>query len=515
MANDLAKELGREPRLRNSLMAYLREGSERWPDRTLMMTDRSQVTYGEAYRNACALTAFFADDLGLKAKDGMVLSFHNAVECPSVIAAAYYLDIMLILLPDAIGSKTLEQTCRAFPPRAVVCADANRDAFREFCGGSARVLSMEELDEVLAQAACGTRAAPDCPEDRDGDVLLYSSGSTGAPKAILNRTSRFVRNLAHMGQAMGVGPDDVIYAPVSFDHCFGLGGLCCALHNGLTLVTCERFRARTSLELIERARPTVYLGVSTMISREIQECRAHPHDLSSLRVCAIGGAGCGSDVMREYEELSGCTVVQTYGMTECAGGTTCGVLDEPFASRASNVGRPLQGVRLKVDESNGELLVKSESFMYGWVTESGWSEPPLEDGWYRTGDVGRIDAEGHVSVTGRIKDIVIRGGLNIIPREIEDVYSEMDGVVECCVVGYPDADLGERTCLCLIADDAFFDRPPEELRLLARGKIEKCKYPDYVLRFDEMPRLENGKIDKAALRKTVERSVEQGITRVK
>ncbi|HAM15275.1 MAG TPA: AMP-binding protein, partial [Eggerthellaceae bacterium] len=163
----------------------------------------------------------------------------------------------------------------------------------------------------------------------------------------------------------------------------------------------------------------------------------------------------------------------------------------------------------KLDPQTGEVLCKSVAMMDGLLKEDGTLDPGVdEDGWFHSGDVARMDDDGNYYIVGRIKDIVIRGGVNIFPAEVENAYQQHEGVAESCLVGYPDPELGERTCLCVVEKDGC-DASASDLRAWAKGRLEKCKIPDVVMKMDRLPRLASDKTDKAALRRTVLEAMKQ------
>jgi acyl-CoA synthetase (AMP-forming)/AMP-acid ligase II len=226
-------------------------------------------------------------------------------------------------------------------------------------------------------------------------------------------------------------------------------------------------------------------------------------NLSHLRVAKIAGAACPEAAAAEYERRYGCRVISSYGMTEAAATVTMADYDAPLHVRTAGVGKPIDGVSVKIDPESGELLIKSVSLMDGLLLEDGTIDPGVdEDGWFHSGDVAAIDEDGNYFITGRIKDIVIRGGVNIFPAEVENAYQNHEGIAESCLVGYPDPELGERTCLCVVPKEGA-DDSAAALRDFAKGRLEKCKIPDVVMKMDELPRLANGKTDKTTLRDVV------------
>jgi len=338
-------------------------------------------------------------------------------------------------------------------------------------------------------------------------IVLFSSGSTGMPKAIVNRFESFHHNGLVIADCYRVMRDDVLYLPVPFFHSYGMIGLYTALSQGATVVTLQKYRPESSLTAIETTRATVYFGVPTMYLREMRVNEDDDWDLSSLRVAKIAGAPCPEAAAVEYERRYGCKMLSSYGMTETAATCTSADYDDSLRVRTAGVGKPIDGVSLKLDPETGEVLVKSVSIMDGFLLEDGSIDPGLdEDGWFHSGDVAEIDEDGNYFITGRIKDIVIRGGVNIFPAEVENVYQEHEGVAESCLVGYPDPELGERTCLCVVEKEGA-DNPAALLRDYARGRLEKCKIPDVVMKMDELPRLTNGKTDKRALREIVTKAL--------
>lgn len=343
--------------------------------------------------------------------------------------------------------------------------------------------------------------------DEPTTIALYSSGSTGEPKAIVNWAKSFSNNAEALRRTLSIVPDDVLYVPVPFAHVFGVVGMYAAIANGATMVTSAKYRPETALMLLANTRATVHLGVATMFLRELRENRDGEWDLSNLRAGLVAGAGCPASVLHDFERLYGCRIMQSYGMTETAATLTVTPLDLPVEVRAATVGVPIEGAQVKLAEGTNEVLCKTPSLMAGIVGPDGVRRLELdEEGWLRTGDVGALGEDGMLSIVGRIKDIVIRGGINIFPAEVESLYEECPGVSESCLVGYPDPELGERTCLCVVMEEGA-QVSSLELRQFAVGRSEKCRIPDAVLKFDDFPRLANGKIAKTELRNLVKKTL--------
>lgn len=489
-----------------SLYHELRTVADDRPEAVFVQTENERLTYAEACREAASLVYGFKHVYGISENDCVFMSAANSADAAVVIVAAYAVGAKLILLPETMGLATAKVALEDFTPDLVICGDAARLCFSGECGIDCPIVSIDEL--VAVSRAQGSDVSEVAFDAEGAPIILYSSGSTARPKAIINSCLRFAANMDALCFRLGIGARDVIYAPTPFDHCFGIGGLFCAILRGASLVTCGRYTAASSLDLVTRCRPTVSLCVPTMIQRECLAFDPDVHDLSSLRVCVIGGAPSGLDAMRTFERLSGCTIVQSYGMTETAGGVTTGVLEDCDDRRMATVGLPLEGVEMRIDDAIGEILVKSRAMAIGYISAGVFYTFPMADGgWFKSGDVGRFDADGRLVVTGRIKNIIIRGGVNILPGEIEAFYGSLDGIIECHVLGYPDVSLGERTCLCYTATDTF-EVDPCDMRDLAKGSLEKCKLPDFALRLSDFPRLQNGKTDMKTLQSLVEKSVD-------
>ena len=244
-----------------------------------------------------------------------------------------------------------------------------------------------------------------------------------------------------------------------------------------------------------------------MYVRELRVNESDDWDLQSLRVGMIAGASCPSNVFETFESRYNCTLLQSYGMTETAATLTIDSLTDPLAIRAKSVGRATPGAQVSIDPESHEILCKTSTLMQGILRDGVLVPPELDsDGWFHTGDMGVLDSSGRLYITGRIKDMVIRGGINIFPTEIESLYHSHPNVLDCYMVGYPDPELGERTCLCVQLRHPGVDTS-YDLREYARGRIEKCKYPDVVLKMADFPRLGNGKVDRKQLKQDVEKAL--------
>ncbi len=488
---------------------YFEEGYLNQPSKPALIGTGEAFTYAEAYLRAKTLAWYFENVLRLGPESRIALSSPNYIDLPIIVAAAQACGAMMIMCSGAAEPSEyvsyarhthpdLFIVCRPDAPSALGAVFPELAVFTLNCKAD----GCDSIGSIIAKHENeGVGYVPEMKDD--SHIVLFSSGSTGAPKAIMNRSSSFFHTGDVVAKGYRITGDDVLYVPVPFFHSYGLNGLYAGLSRGATVVTLLKYRPESSLSTIEQARVTVYFGVPTMYLREMRVNEDNEWDLSSLRVAKIAGAACPEPAAEEFERRYHCKMLPSYGMTETAPTLTMADYDASLHVRAASVGKPIDGVEIKLDPETGEVLCKSVAMMDGLLLADGTIDPNVdEDGWYHTGDVAETDDDGNYYIVGRIKDVVIRGGVNIYPLEIENFYQDHEAIAESCLVGYPDPELGERTCLCVVLKDGY-DDAAASLRDYARGRLEKCKIPDVIMRMDALPRLTNGKTDKITLREQV------------
>lgn len=493
-----------------SLAFAIYEGFTRMPSKPLIVGSDKTFTYAESYQWMNMFAWHLRFVLGIDADSTVLVSLSNIAEFPLILAALQMFGLRIALLSSTAEKDDFKRAVDLLNPQLVIVGSERHCAFmREvkpnvcLLGINCRRVAVLHIEDMVKRKVSLSTYMLDCNERDDSEIILFSSGTTGKPKAIVNHSSSFRSNALKLTASLGVDRQDILYVPVPFSHVYGLIGTYAALVRGATVVTGEHYTPESSLSLVMNARVTVYFGVTTMYLREMRINTEDDWDLSSLRIGMVAGASCPEAALVEYESRYGCRLVQSYGMTETAATLTVCSLDDPASIRSKSVGIPIPGVQMRLDPSTQEIEVRTPAMMQGVITDEGLSTPGLfRDGWLCTGDMGEFDDEGRLYITGRIKDIIIRGGINIFPAEIENIYQSHPAVAECCLVGYPDPELGERTCLCTVLK-GIGDDSAHDMRLYARGRIEKCKIPDTVLKMEDLPRLPNGKIDKNLLRKNV------------
>jgi long-chain acyl-CoA synthetase len=361
------------------------------------------------------------------------------------------------------------------------------------------LISTAPLDEPGGDvAACG----PD-----DTAVLVYTSGTTGRPKGAELTHFQLYMNCTVAGGLFGVTSDDVVLAVLPFFHVFGLSSvLNVFVRYGGCLSILPRFAPGAALDALEADRCTVIGGVPTMLHALAQQDIAG-RDLSALRVAVSGGASLPEDVMRTFEEKFGIEVLEGYGMTETASSST---FNRPGDRKVLSIGKPLWGVRMRAadtagralppgQEHVGEILIRGHNVMKGYLGRPEATAETLRDGWLHTGDLGYVDSDGFYFIVDRAKDLVIRGGYNVYPREIEEVLYAHPSVLEAAVIGKPDERLGEEV-VAVVALRPGMSATAEEIIAYSRERLAAYKYPREVRFMAELPKGASGKILKTALR---------------
>ncbi|WP_431683026.1 long-chain-fatty-acid--CoA ligase [Kitasatospora sp. KL5] len=348
------------------------------------------------------------------------------------------------------------------------------------------------------------------PTDADDTAaLLYTSGTTGQPKGAELTHFQLYMNCTVAGELFGFRDDDIAVAVLPLFHVFGLSSVLntCVRYGG-TMVLAPRFDQESVLDIIERHRCTVFSGVPTMYFALLSADTAG-RDLGSLRVGVSGGAAIPGEVIRAFEEkFPGVVILEGYGLSETASTTTFNISAE--ARKVLSIGKPIWGVQVRVVDENdeplppgpdriGEIVVRGHNIMKGYYKRPEATAEAFRNGWFHTGDLGYADDDGYLFIVDRKKDLIIRGGYNVYPREIEEVLFTHPAVAEAAVVGKPDPRLGEEV-LAYIALKPGASAAPEEIAAYCKDRVAAYKYPREVRLVDALPKGPTGKILKKALR---------------
>lgn len=328
-------------------------------------------------------------------------------------------------------------------------------------------------------------------------AILYTPGTTGTPKGVVLTHANLTRTAAATAEALALGPDDVTLCCVPLFHIFGLSvALLTTALSGGALVLQERFDAGGALELIERHRVTIQHGVPTMFVMELRQPDLEDRDLSSLRGGIIAGAPVSEELIARVRERLAPGVEIAYGLTETSPTVSITRPEDPPAKRAQTVGRPIPGVELRVidehgeslpTESVGELAVRGFNVMGGYFRQpSVTAAATAPDGFLKTGDLAMVDAEGYLHIVGRKSDVIIRGGYNVHPRELEDLLRSHPAVEDAVVLGVPNEVLGELICACVVPGEGALITE-DELRDYCRDSVVDYKVPDLIRFMDAFP----------------------------
>jgi fatty-acyl-CoA synthase len=363
--------------------------------------------------------------------------------------------------------------------------------------------SVAHLDEL------GTELSADDPIN-----IQYTSGTTGFPKGATLSHHNILNNGYFVGELCNYTAEDRICIPVPFYHCFGMvmGNLAATSHGACMVIPAPAFEPRATLEAVAAERCTSLYGVPTMFIAELADPSFDSHDLSSLRTGIMAGSPCPVEVMKQVIERMGMAEVTIcYGMTETSPVSTQTRADDTVDRRVSTVGRVHPHLEVKVVDPEtgrtvprgtpGEFCTRGYSVMLGyWEQPDKTAEAIDAARWMHTGDLAVMDDDGYLNITGRIKDMVIRGGENIYPREIEEFLYTHPDIVDAQVIGVPDSRYGEELMVWVRLREGAAELTPESLREFCMGKLAHYKIPRYVRVVDEFPMTVTGKIRKVEMR---------------
>jgi long-chain acyl-CoA synthetase len=362
------------------------------------------------------------------------------------------------------------------------------------------------FERLLSVSGDGFRLAP--REATDTAVIVYTSGTTGRPKGAQLTHIQLYMNADIPGRLFDVQPDDIVITVLPLFHVFGLSSILdVCVRFGCTMSLIPRFDPRTVLAAIQRDRATIFEGVPAMFIALLSCPDLDQYDVSSLRIAISGGASIPGPVLDAFEKRFGVLILEGYGLTETASTTTFNI--SASERRAYSVGKPIWGTQTEVwdDEGRvlppgqdhvGEVVTRGLHVMKGYLNDPAATAAAFAGGWFHTGDLGYFDEDGFLFIVGRIKELIIRGGYNVYPAEIEDVLHGHPAVAEAAVVGIPDDRLGEEV-MAVVTLRPGADLTGPELIAYCRERIAAYKYPRVIEFRDALPRNTLGKVLKDEL----------------
>ncbi|AKJ08537.1 AMP-dependent synthetase [Streptomyces incarnatus] len=471
-------------------------------DRIAVRHENTALTYAQL-DDLSARTAALLRARGVRPGDRVAVIMPNVPHFPVVYYGILRVGAVVVPMNPLLKAREIAFTLRDCGARTVLASpmSAAEAAIAASAAGTGwLVVDPADFDARLER----TEPLPAVVDTDDADlaVILYTSGTTGTPKGaelthrnLLSNTATAVETLFH------VAPDDVLFGGLPLFHAFGQTcGLNTAVAAGATLTLLTRFDPAAALETIRRDGVTVFFGVPTMYAALLNAELPDGFDAARLRLAVSGGASLPVEVLHGFERRFGVDVLEGYGLSETSPVAAFNPPDRP--RKPGSIGLPVRGVELRLVGRDGtttgpgevgEIAVRGENVMAGYHNQPRATANAIRDGWFHTGDLARVDEDGYYFIVDRTKDVIIRGGYNVYPREVEEVLYTHPAVAEAAVVGVPDPLLGEEVAAVVVLKPGAH-ATVEEIRDHAKAQVAAYKYPRVVTLTDALPKGPTGKI---------------------
>ena len=485
-----------------NLASILDRSATAQPDRAAIRLDDLTVSYQQLSDAARRLASLLAAG-GVGPGDRVGLMMPNIPAFPVAFYGALMAGAVVVPMNPLLKSREVAYYLGDSGARLLF---AWRDFASEAAKGAAEVgAEVIQVDDAdLSSALAGHRpdAVSVAADDTDDAVILYTSGTTGQPKGAQLTHGGLARNAQLTAETLLQNhSDDVMMGCLPLFHVFGLTcGLNATVLAGGTLTLLPRFDAAKALDIIARDRVTIFEGVPTMYAGMLHHSAADSADTTSLRLCVSGGAAMPVEILRGFEQKFGCVILEGYGLSETSPVASFNHPDRP--RKPGSIGTPVEGVEMRlVSDAGGvvpagevgEIAIRGHNLMKGYWGKPEATADAIPDGWFRTGDLGRVDDDGYYYIVDRKKEMIIRGGYNVYPREVEEALHEHPAVAEVAVIGIPHAELGEEVGAA-VALKPGADATPAELQQFVKDRVAAYKYPRRVWLVDSLPKGPTGKI---------------------
>ena len=490
-----------------SLASTLAESALRYPERAAVVCGPDRLTYARLWEQARRYAAFFRRQ-GIQPGDRVAILLLNTPDFPAayygaLAAGAVVVPVHALLTADEIGFILNDAGARI-----LVCAAALATAGRTACEatGTPFIEAGVPEDEPLAQMTLR--------DAQDDAVVLYTSGTTGRPKgAVLTQNNLVLNSTVSAHDLFEVTHEDVLLGALPLFHAFGQTCVMnTAFRTGATMVLMPRFDADAALQLMVEREVTIFEGVPTMYIALLDAARKNPAR-PPLRVCASGGAAIPVAVLEKFEEIFGAPIYEGYGLSETS--PVASFNQREFGRKAGTVGCGIWGVELAIANPErddriellpcgelGEIIIRGHCVFKGYLNNPEATRAAIVDGWFRSGDLGTKDEDGFITIVDRKKDMIIRGGFNVYPREVEEVLMRHPAVKQVAVIGVPHETHGEEIVAVVCRHEAH-DVTAEILIAWSQEHLARYKYPRHVHFIEAMPLGPSGKVLKRVLRERV------------
>lgn len=490
-----------------SLGHFLRHHARLRPDAPAVSDPAGALTYGQLDRRAaaCAQRLLAA---GVQSAARVLFVVPNSLAWAIVYQGALQAGAIPVPLNSRLAPAELAAIVNDCEPAAVIAPVQVLEAIRTASPGASTPAWLALDDELVGDEA-NPRPIPPADPSATG-LILYSSGSTGLPKGIeLSHNNIFWNAQAFAFDLLRLTPDDIGYTALPLSHVFGHTCLFSSfLFAGASFFITDRFDAQAVFEGVATTRASVFMGVPTMYWTMAAAELPEGLDLSRWRACVSGGQALPIDVHERFEERFGVQISEGYGMTEASPSVTG---NRFFGQRKpGSAGQPYLGVEMRIVDDQGrdlppgeagELLLRGPGIARGYFRKPELTAQTFVDGWLHSGDIGRVDEDGFLFIVDRKKEMIITGGYNVYPREIEEAVHRFAGVLEVAAIGAPDTRLGERIVAFVVASgqsSASFD--PAALLTHCNEQLARYKVPREIRMVDALPRNATGKVDRRGLR---------------
>jgi long-chain acyl-CoA synthetase len=506
------------------LYEIVERSAQRFPTKPALIFRESEIPYAQLWGAIQACARGLREELGIQAGDRVGLMLPNLPQFVIAYHALGHLGAIAVPVNPLLKAPEIGYIWRDAGVKAAITFPMTLETVLQ---ARSEIPSLQTVLLVGAQGELPTgvrsfdsilRPTGDplsrpAVSEHDPVVFIYTSGTTGFPKGVMLSSDNILFDIEACQQMLELNPDERFLAVLPLFHSFGQT-VCMnfPLWLGATTVLLERFMPQSTMEAIEKHRVTLFPAVPAMYAAILQAASERDYDLSSLKYCVSGGAPMPEPIQRAFEARYGCAILEGDGPTECAPVTSVNPPPHKGQRKVGSVGIPLPGVEIKIFDENdrelppgeiGEIVVRGRNVMLGYYNNPEATAEAMRNGWFHTGDMGKFDEDGYLYIVDRKKDMIIVGGINVYPSEVENVLLQHPAVLDCAVIGKPEPERGEVPVAVIVPKPGTEPDPRAILRFL-RERLANFKVPREVIFRQELPRSGTGKVLKRLLKKELE-----------